>query len=116
MAASAQVDYMAEFQQHFSQERAIEQIKAIRNVSHVFQYMQEPYYNAIRFSKLTDVRTARPLLHVAHCTSNQVHPLDDAYTMLVKALLRKMCNRQLLPTKRCGSRHFSSTHDGVVLF
>lgn len=89
---------MAEFQKQFSIDSAIEQIKAIRNVSHVFQYMQEPYYHAIRFSHLSDV-----------------HPYDDAYTMLVKTLLRKMCNRGLLTTKRCGRRFFNNTHNGVVL-
>jgi hypothetical protein len=47
---------MKEFMDQFSIEKAVEKIKLIRNVSHVFQYMQEPYYDAIRFSQLQQVQ------------------------------------------------------------
>lgn len=53
-----------------------------------------------------------PLLTGSRCV--QIHKFDDAYTMLMKGLLRKLCNRGMLTVKRCGKRWFAPMHNGVV--
>lgn len=90
-------DYLKEFEEQFTVDRTIFMIEATRNISHIFQYMQNPYDAGVRFDTLQDV-----------------HKFDDAYTHTVKALLRHFCRHGKISKRRCGNNKFDPVHDGIV--
>ena len=68
----------------FKPEHALERLRYIHEVAHVFQYMLNPVHELIRFDQL-----------------GAVAPEDDAFTMTVKSALKNMCQRGMLPAHRC---------------
>ena len=68
----------------FDVDRALDQLRYIWEVKHVFQYMLNPRHELIRFDQL-----------------DQIASEDDAFTMSMKAALSNLCFRGLLPAARC---------------
>ena len=68
----------------FDREEALSRIEYIHNIRHLFQYMQNPEHELIRW----DLRAT-------------IDPGDDAFTFTLKSVLRNMCRRRWR-TEKCG--------------
>ena len=68
----------------FDEGGALAQLAYTHAVRHAFQYMLNPVHELVRFDQLAAL-TAE----------------DDALTMTLKAALRNLCGRGLLPAGRC---------------
>lgn len=70
--------------QDFDKQEVLSQIEYIHAVRHLFQYMQNPDHDLIRWDQ-----------------RSTVHPDDDAFTFTMKSVLRNLCNRTWR-AKKCG--------------
>lgn len=68
----------------FDAHTALDRLKYIREVKHLFQYMLNPLHELIRMDQI-----------------GMIAQEDDAFTMTVKSALTNMCQRGLLPSVRC---------------
>ena len=68
----------------FNKTDALQRIRRLHAVRHVFQYSLNPAHELIRFDR----------------ASNMSHH-DDAFTFTWKAILRNVCQRRLVPLDRC---------------
>lgn len=73
------------FARGYGGEERVRMLHSMQRVSHVFQYAVAPHH-----------------LLVHHGSLAEVHPLDDAFTMSVKAVMRHAC--------RAGSHHRHGGH------
>ena len=62
----------------------LRRLAALHGVRHLMQYALRPQHLLIRFDEI-----------------GGVHALDDAFTASVKAVLRSLCRRGLVPRERC---------------
>lgn len=74
-------------QASFGEEQALRKAARLHQVKHLFLYSMNPEHSLIRWDE-----------------AYSVHPLDDAFTASIKALLRRSCELNLLPsTGRCAA-------------
>lgn len=65
---------------------ALELLRYLHSIWHVFQYMTNPVHELITFDRQSIIDAE-----------------DDAFTFSFKSLLRNLCRRGKLPAKRCRS-------------
>ena len=68
----------------FEKKEVLSRIEYIHSIRHIFQYMQNPDHELIRWDR-----------------RQTVHPGDDAFTFTMKSVLRNVCSRKLHASK-CG--------------
>ena len=79
-----QTPFIQLLQENFNENVALEQLKYMFGVRHVFQYSLNPDHKLITFAE-----------------KELLSPWDDAFTFTIKAVLRSLCKRSLLGNHRC---------------
>ena len=71
-------------QARFNRTQALQKLEHIHRVRHVMQFSLNPQHQLLGFQQM--------------CTLDDA---DDAFTFTIKAVMRNLCRRQLLPKGRC---------------
>lgn len=88
-----QISFTQLLQQNFDEDIALDQLKYMFSVRHVFQYSLNPDHTLLTYTH-RDV----------------ISPADDAFTSTIKAILRNLCKKRLLGNHRC---NLLSSHQTV---